>query len=194
MKGEKHNLAGQQMAASRKDIDWKWKKENVATGGNVHNNHEQSKAPQAQGGVCASWRDQRVLQRNPWSWEASCIRESSCFPDAESVSKAIEKVLNVVKDFKLVGMWVTSRVSNTEEGYTTTKKIHQVSLWMFYVFFIYQCNAWFLTIRFSSDYSKCHYWFCCKIEQVFWDGSGHLEGRKWKRFAAPVTSWFETLP
>ncbi len=56
---------------------------------------------------------------------------SPCFPDAERVSKVIEKVLNVVKDFKLVGIWFTSRVRNTEEGYATTKEIHQVSLCMF---------------------------------------------------------------
>ena len=32
------------------------------------------------------------------------------FPDAEKVSDAIGKVLTVVKDYTLVGMWVTSRV------------------------------------------------------------------------------------
>ena len=48
------------------------------------------------------------------------------FPDAERVRAAIEKVLEVVKDFTLVGMWVTSRVSNTDEGYATTKEICQV--------------------------------------------------------------------
>ena len=48
---------------------------------------------------------------------------SARFPDAERVSEAIEKVLNVVKDFKLVGRWVTSHVSNTEEGCTTTEEI-----------------------------------------------------------------------
>ncbi len=56
---------------------------------------------------------------------------SACFPDTERVSEAIEKVLNVVKDFKLVGRWVTSCVSNTEEGYATTKEIRQVSLRVF---------------------------------------------------------------
>ena len=54
------------------------------------------------------------------------------FPDAERVSKAIEKVLKVVKVFKLVGTWVTSRVSNTEKGYATTKEIFQMSLCAFY--------------------------------------------------------------
>ena len=53
------------------------------------------------------------------------------FPDAERVSTAIETVLEVVKDFTLVGMWVTSRVSNTEEGYATTKEICEVNLCMF---------------------------------------------------------------
>jgi hypothetical protein len=53
------------------------------------------------------------------------------FPDTERVSEAIEKMLNVVKDFKLVGMWVTSHVSNTEEGYALFEEICQVSLRMF---------------------------------------------------------------
>ena len=58
---------------------------------------------------------------------------SACFPDAERVSNAIEKVLNVVKDFKLVGMWVTSHshASNTEEGYATTEESCQVSFCVF---------------------------------------------------------------
>ncbi len=54
---------------------------------------------------------------------------SPCFPDAERVSEAIGKVLTVVNDYKLLGMWVTSRVSNTE--YATTKEIREVSLCMF---------------------------------------------------------------
>ena len=52
---------------------------------------------------------------------------SARFPDAVRVFEVIEKVLNVVKEYKLVGRWVTSRVSNTEEEYMTTKEIHQVS-------------------------------------------------------------------
>ncbi len=51
------------------------------------------------------------------------------FPDAERVSKAIGKMLTVVKNYKLLGMWVTSRVSNTE--YAATKEIREVSLCMF---------------------------------------------------------------
>jgi hypothetical protein len=49
------------------------------------------------------------------------------FPDAERVSEATEKVLNVVKEYKLVGRWVTSRVNNTEEEYMTTRETCQVS-------------------------------------------------------------------
>jgi hypothetical protein len=90
----------------------------------------------------------------------SCPR----FPDAERASAAIGKVLTIVKDYTLVGMWVTSCVSNTEEGYATTKEIREVSLCMFS---FNQCNAQFLTIGFSSDYSKCRYRLRCKIEQVF---------------------------
>jgi hypothetical protein len=45
------------------------------------------------------------------------------FPDAESVSNAIAGVLSVVKGYKLVGRWVTSSISNTEEEeYVTTKE------------------------------------------------------------------------
>ena len=90
------------------------------------------------------------------------------FPDAERVSKAIGKVLTVVKNYKLLGTWVTSRVSNTECA--TTKEIREVS------FFINQCNAQFLTIGFSSDYSTGRYQLRCKIDQVFRDRSGQLEG------------------
>ncbi len=54
-----------------------------------------------------------------------------CFPDAEKVSKAIGKVLTVVNDYKLLGMWVTSRVSNSIKKYATTKQIREVSLCMF---------------------------------------------------------------
>ena len=51
------------------------------------------------------------------------------FPDAERVSEAIGNVLTVVDTYKLLGIWVTSRVSNTE--YATTKEIRKVSLCMF---------------------------------------------------------------
>ena len=53
------------------------------------------------------------------------------FPDAEKVSKAIGNVLTVVENYKLLGMWVTSRVSNSITKYATTKKIREVSLCMF---------------------------------------------------------------
>ncbi len=53
------------------------------------------------------------------------------FPDAEKACDAIGKVLTVVKDYTLVGMWVTSRVSSTDEEYVTTKEICKVSLCMF---------------------------------------------------------------
>ena len=57
------------------------------------------------------------------------VVSSPRFPDAVRVSKAIGKVLTVVNDYKLLGMWVTSRVSNTE--YATPKEIREVSLCMF---------------------------------------------------------------
>jgi hypothetical protein len=59
------------------------------------------------------------------------VVSSPRFPDAERVSDAIGKVLTVVKDYTLVGMWVTSQVSNTDEEYATTKEICKVSLCMF---------------------------------------------------------------
>jgi len=48
------------------------------------------------------------------------------FPDAEKVSEAIGKVLEVVDNYKLLGMWVTSRVSNSNTKYATTEEIRQV--------------------------------------------------------------------
>ncbi len=77
------------------------------------------------------------------------------FPDAESVSNAIICVLSVVKQYKLVGRWVTSLVSNAEKEYVMTKEICHVSFLR--VFFINQCNARSLTIGFSSDYSAGRY-------------------------------------
>jgi hypothetical protein len=50
------------------------------------------------------------------------------FPDTESVSNAIAHVLNVVKQYKLVGGWVTARVSNAEKEYVMTKEIHHVGV------------------------------------------------------------------
>ncbi len=53
------------------------------------------------------------------------------FPDTESVSNAIACVLSVVEQYKLVGRWVTSHVSNAEKEYVTTKEICHVSFCMF---------------------------------------------------------------
>jgi hypothetical protein len=77
------------------------------------------------------------------------------FSDAENVSDAIARVLSVVEQYKLVGRWVTSRVSNTEKEYVMTREICHVSFLR--VFFINQCNARSLTIGFSPDYSAGHY-------------------------------------
>jgi hypothetical protein len=53
------------------------------------------------------------------------------FPDTESVSNAIAGVLSVFKGYKLVGRWVTSSVSNTEEEYVMTEEICCVSFCVF---------------------------------------------------------------
>ena len=53
------------------------------------------------------------------------------FSDTESVSNAIAGVLSVVEGYKLVGRWVTSSVSNTEEEYVMTKEICHVSFCVF---------------------------------------------------------------
>ena len=108
------------------------------------------------------------------------------FPDAEKVSEAIGNVLTVVENYKLLGMWVTSRVSNSITKYATTKKNPRGEF--VHVFFINQCNAQFLTIGFSSDYSTGRYRLRCKIEHVFRDRSIVLDGGKKSRFQAPVTS------
>jgi hypothetical protein len=64
---------------------------------------------------------------------------SVSFPDAESVSNTIACVLSVVKQYELIGRWVTSHVSSAEKEYMTTKAIHHVSF--LHVYFINQCNA-----------------------------------------------------
>ena len=46
------------------------------------------------------------------------------FPYAEGASDTNARVLSVVEDYKLVGRWVTSCMSNTEkEEYVTTNEI-----------------------------------------------------------------------
>ncbi len=55
------------------------------------------------------------------------------FPDTERVSKAIKKVLNVVKEYELVGRWVASRLNNTGEEYMMTKEICQESFCMLFL-------------------------------------------------------------
>jgi hypothetical protein len=64
---------------------------------------------------------------------------SVSFPDAESVSNAIAHVLSIVEQYELVGRWVTSRASNLEKEYVTTKEICHVSFLR--VFYINHCNA-----------------------------------------------------
>ncbi len=49
------------------------------------------------------------------------------FSNADSVSNAISCVLNIVKQYNLVGRWVTSRISNCEKEYVMTKEIRHVS-------------------------------------------------------------------
>jgi hypothetical protein len=51
------------------------------------------------------------------------------FPDAESVSNAIARVSDVVKQYELVGKWVRS----------VTKDIHDVNTFLFFI--IHQCKA-----------------------------------------------------
>ena len=90
---------------------------------------------------------------------------SVSFPNAESVSNTISCVLSIVKQYNLVGGWVTSRVSNAEKEYATTKEIRHVSFLC--VIFINQCNAQSLTIGFSSDYSAGRYRLHGEVKQVF---------------------------
>jgi hypothetical protein len=56
------------------------------------------------------------------------------FPNAESASNAISCVLNIVEQYDLVGRWVTSRVSNHKKEYVTTKEIHHVSCFVFFLY------------------------------------------------------------
>ncbi len=86
-------------------------------------------------------------------------------PNAESVSCAISCVLSIVKQYDLVGRWVTSRVNSCEKEYVTTKEICHVSCFAF--FFINQYIAQSLTIGFSSDYSAGCYQLGGEVKQVF---------------------------
>ncbi len=56
------------------------------------------------------------------------------FPNAESVSNAISCVLSIVKQYDLVGRWVTSCVSNCKKEYVTTKEICHVSCFAFFLY------------------------------------------------------------
>ncbi len=56
------------------------------------------------------------------------------FPDDESVSNTIACVLSIVVQYKLVGRWVFSCISNAEKEYVTTKEIRHVS---FFACFLY---------------------------------------------------------
>ncbi len=53
------------------------------------------------------------------------------FPNAELVSNTTDGVLHVVGMYDLAGKWVTSRVSNTEREFVTTKEIRSVSIFAF---------------------------------------------------------------
>ncbi len=53
------------------------------------------------------------------------------FPNAELVSNTMYGVLHVVGMYNLAGKWVTSRVSNAEREFVTTKKICSVSILAF---------------------------------------------------------------
>ncbi len=55
------------------------------------------------------------------------------FPNAESVSNAISCVLSIVRQYNLVGRWVTSRVSKCQKEYATTKEIRHVSYFAFFL-------------------------------------------------------------
>ncbi len=64
-----------------------------------------------------------ILEAGTHLASVSCVS----FPNAESVSDAISCVLSIVKQYNLVGRWVTSRVSNREKEYVRTKEICHVS-------------------------------------------------------------------
>ncbi len=53
------------------------------------------------------------------------------FPNVELVSNAMYGVLHVVEMYNLAGKWVTSRVSNVEREFVTTKEIRSVSILVF---------------------------------------------------------------
>ncbi len=56
------------------------------------------------------------------------------FPNTESVSDVISRVLSIVEQYNLVGRWVTSCISNREKEYVTIKEIHHVSCFEFFLY------------------------------------------------------------
>jgi hypothetical protein len=131
----------------------------------IDNNHEQSKAPKRKEEYVSSDEIKEFHDEILEAGTHLASMSSVGFPDAESVSNTIAHVLSVVKQYKLVGRWIISRVSNTEKEYVTTNKIFHVSFLR--VFFINQFNARSLTIGFSSDYSAGRYRLRGKVKQVF---------------------------
>ncbi len=58
------------------------------------------------------------------------------FPNAERFSNAISCVLSFVKQYNLVGRWVTSHVSKRKKEYATSNEIRHVSFFYFFILLI----------------------------------------------------------
>jgi hypothetical protein len=130
-KGKKHNLAWQQIAAQERILIESETKRLLLQEALFTATMSKARAPKRKEEYVPPDKIKEFCKGILEVGRHLAVVSSTHFPDAERVRKAIEKVLNVVKEYKLVGRWVTSHVNNTEEEYVTTKEICKVSLCMF---------------------------------------------------------------
>jgi hypothetical protein len=118
-KGETHNLAWQQMAAQERILIESETKKLLLQEALFTTTMSKARAPKRKEEYVPPNEIEEFCKEILEAGRHLAVVSSPCFPDAERVSKAIGKVLTVVKDHMLVGMWVSSRVSNT----TTQSKV-----------------------------------------------------------------------
>ena len=128
-KGKEHNLAWQQMAAQERILIEGETKKLLLQEALFTTTMSEARVPKRKEEYVPPDEIEEFREDILEAGRHLAVVSSSRFPDTERVSKAIGKVLTVFNDYKLLGMWVTSRVSNTE--YATTKEICEVSLCMF---------------------------------------------------------------
>ena len=130
-KGKEHNLAWQQMAAQERILIESETKKLLLQEALFTTTMSKARPPKRKEDYVPPDKIEEFCKEILKAGRHLAVVSSPHFPDAERVSKAIEKVLNVVKEYKLIERWVTSGMNNTEEEYVITKEIRKVSLCMF---------------------------------------------------------------